>query len=507
MKIVLINPNIVTQIIDVSGTGIPYLPIALSYLAAYLRNSGYDITVIDGFGQAPSRIKRQGDKFYQGLDKQEIIESIPEDVEIIGIYAHLTVTFEAQRQLIKAVRAKFPSVPIMVLENINKVNAYVVSAVAQQYFGIGVDYLVPGYLEQRTVKLLELIRQGEINIDNLRQIPGLIFKHEAGYECNPGLEQDWDITLDKIPFPAWDLFPLEKYWKLKYAHAPFSSAKYLTLLSSRGCPFDCRFCVSNSMVSNRKWNPRTVQNIVDEICFFKEKFGVEEFHFEDLNPGLDKDRISEFCDALIERNVKIKWKFAQGTRLESLDKDVIAKMAKAGCNYVSISPENGSVDLLKSINKPVDLEKSIQVVKCLKEYKVVSQACFVIGLPGETDADLKLTRKLLLRLAKAGLDEPAIFIITVMPGSQLWSEYKEYNVVPDQCTFTPVWRKDYKRLARFRKVCYLQYLGIKILYYPLAFTGYIINFFSRNFKTKVEMTIYRKLYTIFFYIKGGSSRE
>ncbi len=503
MKCVLINPNIVSQVKDFSGTGIPYLPIGLAYLASYLRQLGYIVKVIDAFGEAPYKISRSGDKLVQGLDVEQVVSLIPSDSDVIFMYAHLIVTFQAQIILLERIRQKFNAIPIIVLENINKVTSYSLLPVKDYYFKRGVDYLVLGYLEHKTARLLELLSSNIRGPEKLRKIPGIVFKNGSTYEVNLGLEEDWRINLDFLPFPAWDLFPLKNYWDIKYAHGPFTTKRYLALLSSRGCPFDCNFCVSNGMVSNRKWNPRSPKNVVDEIITFREHFNVSEFHFEDLNPGVSKKRLIDFCDELLRRGVKIQWKFAQGTKLEYLDEDIIKKMSEAGCKYISISPESGSTKLLASINKTVDLDHSLRVVKWLKKYDIISQGCYIIGLPNETNRDLKLTKRHLLRLAKIGLDDPAIFIITPMPGSRCAEAYSNNLPMPDQCTFSPTWRKDYYHLARFRQIAYIEYIIIKIIYHPKNFVRYLTNFITRKFQTKVEMTIYRKMYSLIFFIKGN----
>lgn len=502
MKCVLINPNIVSQINDFSGSGIPYMPIGLAYLAAYLRDVGHEVSVIDAFGEAPDHVCKNADKFIQGLDAEEILVLIHKETEVILLFAHLAVTFYAQMMLLEKIRRHFPSTPIGILENIHNVNSYGLLSVKEFYLQQKVDYLILGYLEERTARLLELLAYNKTQPESLRKIPGLAFRNGMEYELNEGLDTDGLIDLDSLPFPAWDLFPLENYWKLKYAHAPFTTKRYLALLSSRGCPFKCRFCVSDGMESNRKWISRSPKNIVDEIVMFNKLFKVDEFHFEDLNPGISKRRIMEICSELSKQDVKIQWKIAQGTKLEYLDEKIIKMMAEAGCRYVSISPESGSEKILHYIHKPVDLGYSIKVVKWLKKYKIISQGCFIIGIPTETKRDLQLTRRHLLRLARAGLDDPAIFIITPMFGSKLAMEYSEYPMRPDQCTFTPVWRKDYSYLARFRQVTYLEYLILKIIFHPISFFMYLVNFSTRNFQTKVEMTIYRKLYTFIKVRKG-----
>ena len=82
--------------------------------------------------------------------------------------------------------------------------------------------------------------------------------------------------LDSLPIPAWELFPLHNYWKLKYAHGPLSANRYLPMLTSRGCPYACRFCVIPK-TNNLKWRARSATHVVDEMEHWFKKLGIREF--------------------------------------------------------------------------------------------------------------------------------------------------------------------------------------------------------------------------------------
>ena len=226
---------------------------------------------------------------------------------------------------------------------------------------------------------------------------------------------------------------------------------------------------------------------------------MNEFHIEDLNPTLNKKRTVAISRLLIQREIHITWKLAQGTKLESLDNETITWMAKAGCNYVSISPESGSRYVLRLMDKPVNIEYSVEMIRLMKQNGIYTQACFVIGYPGERKSDLKKTATLVRRLARSGVDEVALFMITPMPGSRIFKQYHGDNLPPlDQLTFTPKWRSNYKKLSTFRKRLYLNYIAIKLLYHPLRAFGYGWALMTRRFRTKVEMTIFRKLKVTWF---------
>lgn len=487
MRVTLINPNIVSQKNDFSGSGIPYLPVGLAWLAAYLREIGHDVTVIDAFGLAPERIRSTRTHVVQGLTADETVARIPADAEVLGFYAHLTVTHGALAGIIRAARIRFPELPTLVLENADKVNAYSLRRIYREFFGLGVDHVVLGHLERRTGRLLEAVAAGAPPAG----IHGVISR-SLGDRFAPPDDGRCNADLDGLPFPAWDLFPLENYWKLGYAHAPFTTRRYLALLTSRGCPFDCGFCITPE-VSSRRWTARSAENVADEIQAMRARFGVDEFHIEDVNPTLDRRRTLRLSRILIERKAAVTWKLAQGTKLESLDEETIRTMARAGCRYVSFSPESGSRRVLERMGKPVDLAHAVKVARWLKKSGIYSQSCFVIGYPGETAADRRLTAALVRRLARTGVDEVALFIITPMPGSRIYVPMGGADRAFEDLTFTPTWREDYGKLAAFRKRLYLEYFLVKALWHPQRTLGYGWSFLTGRFQTKVEMTLYRKL--------------
>jgi radical SAM superfamily enzyme YgiQ (UPF0313 family) len=463
------------------------MPLGLAYLASYLRNQGHDISVIDAFGEAPEQVRSNSRYYIQGLTPEQVIEKITSDTQIIGFYAHLTVTHNTLLEIIDKVKTRLQKCHTIVFENVNKVNAYSLRQVGHEFFSHGIDYVVLGYLEKRTQRLLESIEK-RMSIDDL---DGVISR-DNNEKFKPPLDFTEQTSLNELPFPAWDLFPIMNYWKLGYAHGPLSSDKYLPLLTSRGCAYNCGFCIIPE-VCDRKWQARSAENIVEEIEYFKKKYGVREFHFEDVNPTLNKNRIKEFCHLLIERNIHITWKLAQGTKLESLDSETVNLMAKAGCSYISMSPESGSQRMLKLMNKPVNLDHAVDMFTLMKQKGINTQACFVLGYPGETDDDRKQTAKLVRKLAKVGVDEIGLFIITPMPGSKIYNQYMDKFRELNQLTFTPKWREDYRRISVFRKKLYIQYIIIKMIYHPVRMLYYSWAFLNRRFRTKVEMTIFRKI--------------
>ena len=176
-------------------------------------------------------------------------------------------------------------------------------------------------------------------------------------------------------------------------------------------------------------------------------------------------------------------------------------MAKAGCEYISISPESGSMKIMKKIGKPFDINHAYKIVKSMNKNKIFSQACFVLGYPGENKDDLKFTKNMILNLTKNGIDEIAIFIITPIPGAEIFDEIGGYNNL-SELNFSPNWRQDYSYLSKKRLEFYLLFLLYKFFYYPLKIFKQICNFLTRRFQTKMEMVPYKYLKLSFLTMKS-----
>lgn len=483
--IVCINPNLVVQRNDPFTTGIVYMPIGLAYVVASLREANFKVNVIDAFGEKPYHA-RHNDKFLLlGLEYSEIVARIPADTKAIFVYAINLTNHLSTVEIVRRLKQSYSEIPVIVLENTQAVTAYNLRCVADEFFKAGADYILTGEGEHRAVHLAAALAAADSR-EKLQQIDGLgsrEFYNEPAGNIN---------NLDDLSFPAWDLFPLDSYWNLRFAHGPQTARRYLPILTSRGCPYSCGFCVSPS-TNIRKWRARTAQSVVDEMEQFSKKFKLSEFHLEDINPTVSDMRIREICNEILSRGLNIIWKIAAGTKVETIkNEDTIDLMAKAGCRYISISPETGSEHLLTLMRKPFDLEHAVRLVRRMNRTGIRSQACFVLGYPGETEEDLQKTRDMVKNLTRIGIDEVALFIITPVPGSAIYNVIKGYKSL-SELNFSPTWRDDYQRLSKYRLHLYRSFLLWKLRYHPLKILRQSFNFLLRKFETKMEMVPYRAL--------------
>jgi radical SAM superfamily enzyme YgiQ (UPF0313 family) len=144
------------------------------------------------------------------------------------------------------------------------------------------------------------------------------------------------------------------------------------------------------------------------------------------------------------------------------------------------------------MRKPFDLDHAVRLVRRMNQVGIRSQACFVLGFPGETAEDLQMTWEMVHDLTRKGVDEIALFIITPVPGSAIFDEFRGYESLSDM-NFTPTWRDDYEDLSKFRLRLYGAFLLWKLRHYPGKIIRQAWNFLRRRFETKMEMVPYRAL--------------
>ncbi len=487
MKFNLVNPQLVSQKTDIFSSGIPYFPIELAYVASVLKKAGHEVNVIDAFGENPFKFGDFGKGFFfQGITNLEVAAKLDASADATIIYASLVSAHSIVLALCKAAKEKTRK-PVVVFENTQQVYAYSLQKTLKEILENGADYVITGEPEERVLQLASAM-QGKKSIS---EVDGLAYLNKGTIAQNP--KKRSEFSLDELPYPAFDEFPFKNYWKLGYSHGPFSGP-YLPMLTSRGCPFNCAFCVVPSLNESR-WRARSPESVVAEMEHWKKTLGVSDFHWEDLNSTVDKKRIKSICKLIIKRGLKATWKICSGTKVETLDEEELEEMKNAGCAYISVSPESGSAELMKRMNKPLDHEHCLKMISAMNKLGIKSQACFVIGFPTETAEDRKKTREYLKKLVLAGLDETAIFIITPIPGSKVYETMKPPDGKMENLTFSPAWRSDYKELQGFRKTLYLDFFKLKFSSQPSKTVKMLSNILRQKFDLKGEMALWRVIKT------------
>lgn len=441
MKLTLISPRLAIQKSDFLGTGVPYWPVELATLAAFTRLLGDDVFFLDLFGTNPRQLSDMGDHYLQGESVEFFLDN--EDVKNCEAFILFAISYMSHSELLIIVaqlKKAFPRTPIALLENSQAVTAYSIQHVANEFLEAGADLLICGepYFNWNDIKH----QLKHLSSESLPR--NLISKYS-----NHSVER---ITLKgaSYPQPAWDLVNLQAYWDLPYSHGP-KTKKFLPVLTSRGCPYPCDFCVVPE-TNNRQWRGNTPEQVVDELISLRDRFDVYDFQIEDLNPTVQRLRWERICELLIERQANIRFYFVSGTKSETLHINKIPLFAEAGCKFISISPESGSKDLMKVVGKYFNYQHGLELISACKSSGIRTQACLLVGHPAENEITHKASKDYLIKMMKAGLDEVAVFIVAPFAGSAIYAK----NNIPllDKSSlpsFSPKGRFGYGSLESRRK--------------------------------------------------------
>ena len=226
----------------------------------------------------------------------------------------------------------------------------------------------------------------------LGEIGGLVWQDGAQWRRNP--DRKFEKDLDALPFPRWDVFPIDLYTIPKSATA--GTLRFLPILSSRGCPFGCNYC-PYPVGQGLPWRDRSPANVVDEIEHLVRDLGVEYLIFRDPLFSANKKRVVAICEQIIARGIKVQWRCE--TRVDCLDEPTIVMMAKSGCVGVNFGVESIDPQVQKNVErKPISEAEFLETIGLFRKHGIATFAFFVVGLPGDTVDTILDSMKFALKL-------------------------------------------------------------------------------------------------------------
>jgi magnesium-protoporphyrin IX monomethyl ester (oxidative) cyclase len=233
--------------------------------------------------------------------------------------------------------------------------------------------------------------------------------------------------LDSLPFPARHLLPMETYY-LAVKENPLRgeiSKPYTIMITSRGCPYNCVFC-SNCVVWGKKWRARSPKSVVDELEHVIKTYGIKQVDVSDDNLTLDKERMAQICELIVQRGLRVEWFTPNGVRADTLDEPLLRKMKRAGCKKIRLAPESGVQRVVDDvIRKNLDLKSVERAVIACKRVGIKVGCFFVLGLIGETKADIEETIKFAYKLKKLGADNFIFSIAMPLYGTEFFEQAKQ----------------------------------------------------------------------------------
>lgn len=276
-----------------------------------------------------------------------------------------------------------------------------------------VDYAVCGEGERTLVELIRALNDG----GDAHDVPGLAWRDNGGIAFSPPREPIAD--LDSLPFPAFDLADFDAYSRLPHQGFLYKRRRYFTLLTSRGCPYGCIFC---HHLFGRRYHPRSPDNVLAEIDLLYHQYDVRELQVLDDSFNLQRGRTLDILQGIVRRKYRLALSFTDGLRGDLLDEEVIDWLKRAGTYKVAVAIESANPHVQKEIEKNVDLEKVRRAIELLAAKRILTNGFFMMGLPGETLADLRRTAE----FARASRLHSASFFFPVpFPGSKLYEIYRQ----------------------------------------------------------------------------------
>jgi radical SAM superfamily enzyme YgiQ (UPF0313 family) len=224
--------------------------------------------------------------------------------------------------------------------------------------------------------------------------------------------------LNALPRPAYDLIDWSSYASSAARHSVDAPPlfPYGRVITSRGCPYGCCFCQVEH-ISGKEFRPRSAENVLDEISWLKDAYGIKSLIFDDDNLLFDRKRAEQIFQGMIDRGLKMPWVMI-ATAAFKLDWELIQLMAESGCVYVDVAIESGTERVLHHIiHKPVDLKYAKMVVRMLQRVGIYVAANFVIGFPTETWDEI---RQSLAFAGELDADYTKIFPAIALKNTRLW---------------------------------------------------------------------------------------
>lgn len=378
----------------------PPFPLFMGYAAGFLKKHGYEIGILDGVP-----VDMPEEEFIERLKEEKpdiiVIETVTHSIEHdLKFYTEVKSIIKGVRLILVGTHATTFPVEIMKDNDV-------------------VDYIILGEYDVPLLKLLEAI-SGKYSLENIKAL--------AYRKSNGGISINWEREyledLDELPFIPYELFPYkgaEKPFTAYYYDGAITYSPAAMLMSSRGCPYWCDFCLwTQVFYGNRKYRTFSPKRIIDEVEYLVKNYGIKEVYFDDDDILINKEHIWGIIRELKERKLGIKWS-CMGDAMNA-DEELIKAMAESGCIYFKFGIESGDPRVLKEIGKPLNLEKALKVANWLKKYGIYAHATFMLGLSGETRESMENTMKIANRI---WFDYAQLSIATPFPGTRFYNKLVE----------------------------------------------------------------------------------
>lgn len=347
MRVLFVIPKNKFAFFGYRGVSPTFPHLGVAYLIAMLQRQGHEVKLFDDGA---------------GLTQEDMFKLIADfKPELIGITI-FTLSRNFAYDLIRQIKER-TAIPVVIG------GAHVSTIKGLALEETRADFAIKFEGEYPFIELVNALKSGKPDYED---IGNLIWRKDGRIIENP--DRPLLTDLDALPFPQFDLYDIRVH--------PGHGEKLVPLISSRGCPFACNFC-SVKLYMGRGYRKRSAQNVFEEIKYQYAK-GYHQFDFNDDCFTLDKKRAEQILDLIIASGLKIKFQFYNGLRVDTVDPNILRKLKKAGCFYISYGCESGNEDILKKIRKGITLKQVRDAVKWTRDAGIACSTNFIIGHKDET---------------------------------------------------------------------------------------------------------------------------
>ncbi len=392
----------------VTKSGTIYYPIWLASCTGVLEQAGHEVWLTD----APAR----------GYDLKTVLKMAEEVNPGLIVLDTSTPSINNDLEVCARIRQVLPHAFLILVgthvsalaeETLKRCPA--VNAVARREYEITIRELA-AYLSE--------CPPGGWDKQGLSRIQGLSFQVQKNQATtlpevihNP--DRPFIEDLDSLP---WISPVYQRHLCLTDYFNPNARFPMVTLMTSRGCPFRCRFCVYPQTLTGRRFRFRSVEGVVRELQYIKENLPfVKAVFFEDDTLSASKKRCMALCRAMIQAGIHIPW--TTNSRIDP-DLETLTLMKQAGCQSLCVGFESGSQRILDAMGKGIQKEKMFQFMENAGKAGILVHGCFMVGFPGETRFEIEQTLGLAIDLKP---DTAQFYPVMVYPGTEAYEEYREKN--------------------------------------------------------------------------------
>lgn len=293
--------------------------------------------------------------------------------------------------------------------------------------------------------IVELFQELQNKSLDLSKIKGLAYRNNGKTICTQTRKHL--ENLDSLPYPSRHLLSMASYQRPG------------TIITSRGCPMKCIFCIASKFEGN--YRTRSAENVVDEIEIMRRSWGIREFFLVDNVFTVDKDRVDIICERIIEKQLNIAFNCV--SRADLVTPEIVEKLKAAGCHRIEIGVESGVQANINAYEKKITLDQVLNAADIVIGAGLRPMFTFQIGSPQDTQESILETQNLAARLrAKGGFT--FFSVMTPYPGTNLAERQQEYGISIETKdwrqyrTSNPVFCTQNANRNDFRKALYLESL-------------------------------------------------